>query len=153
MSTYFPTTESARSSRKWWLVDASGLTLGRMASEVARLLAGKHKPEWTPYNDTGDHVVIVNADKIVLTGRKLEQKIYRSYSGYPGGLKETRADKLLAKDPVQVVERAVRGMLPKNRIGRQMGRKLRVLAGPDHPHVAQSPEPTDLGLTRAQAEA
>ena len=135
------------------LVDASGLTLGRMASEVARLLSGKNKPEWTPYNDTGDHVVVINADKVVLTGRKPEQKMYRSYSGYPGGLKEITAEKLIAKDPERLVEKAIKGVLPKNRIGRAMGRKLRVVAGPDHPHVAQSPEPTDLGLTRAEIEA
>ncbi len=153
MSTYFPTTESARNSRSWWLVDATGLTLGRMASEVARLLSGKHKPVWTPYNDNGDHVVIVNAEKIVLTGRKLEQKLYRRHSGYPGGLKEIRADKFLVKDPARMVEIAVTGMLPKNRLGRQMAKKLRVVAGPDHPHVAQAPQPTDLGLRRAETKA
>ena len=153
MSTYFPTTESARSNRKWWLVDATGLTLGRMASEVARLLSGKHKAEWTPYNDTGDHVVIVNAEKVVLTGRKLEQKEYRRHSGYPGGLKEITAGKFLEKDPARMVEIAITGMLPKNKIGRAMAKKLRVVAGPDHPHVAQAPEATDLGLTRADTDA
>ena len=153
MSTYFPTTESARNNRKWWLVDATGLTLGRMASEVARILSGKNQTDWTPHTDTGDHVVIVNAEKIVLTGRKLEQKLYRRHTGYPGGLKEIRADKFLQKDPARMVQIAVTGMLPKNRIGRQMAKKLRVVAGPDHPHVAQAPEPTDLGLRRADTDS
>ena len=144
MSTYFPTTESARNSRKWWLVDASGLTLGRMASEVARLLAGKHKPEWTPYNDTGDHVVIVNAAAVKLTGRKDEQKLYRYHSGYEGGLREERAKDVRQRQPIRIVEEAVRGMLPKTTLGDAMYRKLKVYAGPEHKHAAQQPRTLDI---------
>lgn len=152
MSTYFPTPEAATSARKWWLVDATGMTLGRLAAASARLLSGKHKPTWTPFIDTGDHVIVINSEKIVLTGNKLEGKIYRSHSGFPGGLKEVRARHLLEAHPERLVELAIKGMLPKNRIGRQMYRKLRVIVGSEHPHAAQNPEVTDLGLTRAAAE-
>lgn len=139
MSTPFP---SARDiERRWWTIDAEGLVLGRLATQAARLLMGKHKPSYTPFLDTGDHVVVVNADKIVLTGNKLENKKYYRYSGYPGGLTEIRAGKMLQDRPERIIELAIKGMLPKGRLGRQMYRKLRVYAGPEHPHSAQNPEP------------
>ena len=137
MKTYVP--KLAELARDWWVVDAEGLTLGRLATEVASRLRGKHKPTFTPYLDTGDHVVVVNADKIRLSGNKLQDKYYRRYSGYPGGLKEIPAGKLLATHPERLVESAVRGMLPKGPLGRQMYRKLKVYAGPKHPHAAQAP--------------
>ncbi len=126
--------------RKWLLVDAEGATLGRLSTYVARALMGKHRPGYTPFLDTGDFVVVVNAKKVRLTGRKLEQKIYRRHTGYPGGLVETPAGRMLKEKPSQVIELSVRGMLPKGPLGRQMGKKLKVYAGPDHPHVAQRPE-------------
>lgn len=142
MKTYVP--KLAEISRDWWLVDAQGLTLGRLATEVARRLRGKHKPTFTPFLDMGDHIVVVNAEKVVLTGRKLELKMYRRHSGYPGGLHEISAGKLLDKQPVRLVESAVRGMLPKGPLGRQMARKLKVYAGSKHPHEAQQPQALEL---------
>ncbi len=142
MKTYVP--KLAEISRDWWLVDAQGLTLGRLATEVARRLRGKHKPTFTPFLDMGDHIVVVNAEKVVLTGRKLEFKMYRRHSGYPGGLHEISAGKLLDKQPVRLVESAVRGMLPKGPLGRQMARKLKVYAGSKHPHEAQQPQALEL---------
>jgi large subunit ribosomal protein L13 len=127
--------------RAWRVVDADGAVLGRVASEVARLLAGKHKPTYAPHVDTGDHVIVVNAAKLDLSPRKLEDKRYRRHSGYPGGLREESLAHLRARDPERIVRIAVRGMLPKNRLGRQMIRKLRVYAGPTHPHAAQQPQP------------
>lgn len=151
MSTYFPTSETARAERAWWVIDATGLPLGRVASAAARLLTGKEKACWSPHVDTGDFVVIVNAEKIVLTGRKQEQKLYRRHSGYPGGLHEISVSDLLAKKPERVMESAVRGMLPKTRLGRAMGRKLKVYIGSDHPHGAQGPQPWDVaGRTGAR---
>lgn len=129
--------------REWLLIDADGLTLGRLASEVAQILKGKRKPQYTPHVDTGDFVIIVNASKINITGAKLEKEIFR-HSGYPGGLKSTTVGELLAKNPRKLVERAVKGMLPKNTLGRAMGMKLKVYAGPDHPHAAQKPRPIKL---------
>ena len=126
--------------RKWYVVDATGYTLGRMASEVAKVLRGKNKPEFTPHIDTGDYVVIVNAEKIKVTGKKLDQKIYYHHSEYVGGMKETTLREMLAKKPEKVVELAVKGMLPKGPLGRQMFTKLHVYAGPEHPHAAQKPE-------------
>lgn len=126
--------------RKWYVVDAAGMTLGRLASEVAKILRGKNKPIFTPHMDTGDYVIIVNAEKIKVTGRKLDQKIYYHHSGYVGGLKETTLREKLAKRPEEVVELAVKGMLPKGPLGRQMYRKLYVYAGPEHKHAAQKPE-------------
>jgi len=146
--TFFPTKEAAQAARKWWLIDATDLPLGRLASEAARRLNGKHQPTWTPHVDTGDFVVITNAAKVVLTGDKPLGKIYRRHSGQPGGLKEVAAGKLLAENPVRVIELAIRGMLPKTRLGRAMARKLKVHAGPDHPHVAQAPQPVDIGVAR-----
>ncbi len=134
----------AEIERKWYVVDAEGLTLGRMATQVATILRGKHKPCYTPHVDTGDFVIIINADKVVLTGKKLDQKIYYRHSGYPGGLKATKYRHLMEKKPAFVVEKAVRGMLPKNTLGRQMYRKLKVYAGSEHPHQAQKPEKLEI---------
>jgi len=130
--------------RAWHLVDADGLVLGRMASEVAHLLRGKHKPIFAPHLDTGDHVIVVNASKVVLTAGKEAQKVAYRHSGYPGGLKRVSYIDLLAADPEEVVRRAVRGMLPKGPLGRRMVKKLKVYAGPDHPHAAQLPQPRPL---------
>ncbi len=126
--------------RKWYVVDAAGMTLGRLASEVAKVLRGKNKPIFTPHMDTGDYVIIVNAEKIKVTGKKMDQKIYYHHSGYVGGLKETTLKEKLAKKPEQVIELAVKGMLPKGPLGRQMYKKLFVYAGPEHKHAAQKPE-------------
>ncbi|MCI9623594.1 MAG: 50S ribosomal protein L13 [Lachnospiraceae bacterium] len=126
--------------RKWYVVDASGYTLGRLASEVAKVLRGKNKPIFTPHIDTGDYVIIVNADKVKVTGRKLDQKIYYHHSEYVGGMKETTLREMMAKKPEKVVELAVKGMLPKGPLGRQMYTKLHVYAGPEHNHQAQKPE-------------
>ncbi|MDR1044574.1 MAG: 50S ribosomal protein L13 [Candidatus Adiutrix sp.] len=130
--------------KKWYVVDAGGQVLGRLASEIARRLRGKHKAIYTPYNDTGDFIVVVNADKVRLTGRKMDQKVYYRHSGYIGGLKETVAKILLAKKPTDVLKLAVRGMLPKNSLGRRQLKKLKIYAGGDHPHSAQKPEKIEL---------
>ncbi len=131
--------------RQWYVVDATDQVLGRLATRIATVLRGKHKPSFTPHTDTGDHVIIVNADKVVLTGRKREQKTYYRHSGYMGGIREVTADKLLASAHAdRVLRSAVRGMLPKNTLGRQMLSKLRVYAGPDHPHASQKPEELPL---------
>ena len=126
--------------RKWYVVDATGYTLGRLASEVAKVLRGKNKPIYTPSMDTGDYVIVVNADKIKVTGKKLDQKIYYRHSDYVGSLKETTLREMLAKHPERVIELAVKGMLPKGPLGREMYTKLHVYAGPDHKHEAQKPE-------------
>ena len=126
--------------RKWYVVDATGHTLGRLASEVACVLRGKNKPEYTPHIDTGDYVIVINADKIKVTGKKLEQKIYYHYSDYVGGMKETTLKEMLAKKPEYVIEHAVKGMLPKAALGHAMYKKLHVYAGPEHNHAAQKPE-------------
>ncbi|MCB1013545.1 MAG: 50S ribosomal protein L13 [Acidimicrobiales bacterium] len=148
MPTYTP--KAGEIERSWLVVDAEGLVLGRLATEVAARLRGKHKPTFTPHLDTGDHVIIVNADKVVLTAGKAERKLVHRHSGYPGGLKtQTYAD-LLAKKPEEAVRRTVKGMLPKNRLGRAMLTKLKVYAGPNHPHAAQRPEPLVLEHARAR---
>ncbi len=126
--------------RKWYVVDADGVTLGRLASEIAKVLRGKNKPIFTPHEDTGDYVIVVNAEKVNVTGKKLDQKMYYSHSDYVGGLKETNLKDMLQKHPERVVEHAVKGMLPKGPLGRQMYQKLFVYAGPDHKHAAQKPE-------------
>ena len=126
--------------RKWYVVDATGYTLGRLASEVAKILRGKNKPIFTPFIDTGDYVIITNADKIKVTGKKLEQKVYYRHSDYVGGMKETTLKEMLNKKPERVIELAVKGMLPKGPLGRQMIKKLHVYAGADHKHAAQKPE-------------
>lgn len=133
--------KAAEVEREWWVVDAEGETLGRLATRVASILRGKHKPIFTPNVDTGDFVIVVNADKVAVTGAKLDQKIYYRHSGYPGGLKERTLREQLQRAPERVIETAVRGMLPKNKLGRAMFRKLKVYAGPTHPHQAQQPKP------------
>lgn len=125
---------------KWYVVDAQGKTLGRLASEIAAILRGKHKPSFSPHVDCGDYVVVINAEKVWVTGLKLDQKVYYRHSGYPGGLKETTLRDQLARFPDRVIESAVKGMLPKNRLGRQVYKKLKVYAGEDHPHQSQQPE-------------
>jgi large subunit ribosomal protein L13 len=137
MNTPFPSGKDMQ--RNWFVLDADGVVLGRLASKIAMLLMGKHKPIYTPFLDAGDHVVIVNADKVRLTGRKEEDKLYRTHSGYPGGLKEIQARKMRQKRPERMLELAVQGMLPKSKLGKQMYRKLNVYAGPKHPHQAQKP--------------
>ncbi len=130
--------------RRWYLVDAEGKILGRLATEIASILRGKNKPEYTPHMDMGDFVVVVNADKVVLTGKKEQQKLYRRHTGYPSGLREVPYERMMAKHPERVLEKAVRGMLPKNSLGRAMFRKLKVYAGPNHKHEAQKPEKIEL---------
>jgi len=130
--------------RDWYVVDARGQTLGRLASEIARIVRGKHKPIYSPSVDVGDYVIVINAEKVLVTGRKLDQKMYHRHSGYPGGLKQVSLRRMLEEHPTRVVEHAVRGMLPKNRLGRKMAKKLKVYAGPEHPHEAQQPEPLEL---------
>jgi large subunit ribosomal protein L13 len=134
--------------RAWYVVDADGLVLGRLASEVARILRGKHRPYFAPHVDTGDHVVVVNADKVILTSGKADEKMAYRHSGYPGGLRSTSYAELLEKSPDEMIRRSVRGMLPKNTLGRAMLGKLNVYAGPDHPHAAQRPEPLELPSAR-----
>ena len=124
----------------WWVVDAEGLILGRMASKIARIIRGKEKPIYTPHLDTGDHVIVVNAEKIRVTGNKLEANVHKSFSGYPAGQRERKWSEVLAKHPERIVEHAVRGMLPKNRLGRKLFKKLHVYACPEHPHIAQQPK-------------
>ncbi len=131
-------------AKQWYVVDAEGQVLGRLAAEIARRLRGKHKPIFTPHNDTGDFIVVVNADKVRLTGRKLDQKVYYRYSGFIGGMKETLAKTMLAQKPTEVLRLAVRGMLPKNTLGRRQLKKLKIYAGGAHPHSAQKPEKIEL---------
>lgn len=136
--------KQAEVERKWWIVDLDGKTVGRAATEIARVLRGKHKPIFTPHVDTGDFVVCINADKLVFTGNKLDAKMYYRHSGYPGGLKEINARDLLAKKPEMVISLAVKGMLPKNKLGRQIFKKLKVYAGDEHPHAAQQPQTLEV---------
>ena len=131
-------------ARKWFLVDAKGQTLGRLASRVASILAGKESPLYTPFIDAGDHVIVINADKIRVTGMKTEQKMYRHYTGFPGGLREEQFRKLFDRRPDRIVQEAILGMLPKNKLARQIKRKLHVYAGPQHPHAAQQPTPYEI---------
>src|SRR5690606_5612754 len=128
-------------AQEWFVVDAADKTLGRLASEIASRLRGKHKPEYTPHTDTGDYIVVVNAEKVRVTGRKATDKVYYHYTGFPGGIRDTTFEKLIARAPERVLEIAVRGMLPHNPLGRAMARKLKVYAGPEHPHAAQQPQP------------
>jgi large subunit ribosomal protein L13 len=138
MSTYFP--KEGEIARKWYVVDATGQTLGRLASKVARILTGKNSPRYTPFIDTGDHVVVINCDKVKLTGLKAEQKVYRHYTGFPGGLREEEFTKRLARKPELIVQDAIEGMLPKTKMGRAMAKKLKVYKGDKHPHIAQKPQ-------------
>lgn len=142
MKTFSAKNEDVR--RDWYVVDADGKTLGRLATELARRLRGKHKPEYTPHVDTGDYMVVVNAEKVRVTGNKLQDKMYYRFTGYIGNLKSMNLEKLLATHPERVIERAVKGMLPHNPLGRRMFKKLRVFAGPEHSHTAQQPKPLDI---------
>ena len=144
MSTYFPSGKDLAGKRKWYVVDASGQTVGHLASEVASILTGKRNPQWTPFLDTGDHVVVINARKAVLKGNKVDQKLYRHHTLYPGGLRQTTAREMIAKKPERVIELAIRGMLPKNKLGKAMAKKLKIYADAEHPHSAQRPQPLDL---------
>ena len=137
--------------REWFVVDATDLPLGRLASEVAQVLRGKRKPMYAPHLDTGDYVVVVNADKVVVTSDKSQSKIYYRHSGYPGGIKAETFESLIQRRPEAVIERAVKGMLPKNKLGRHMVRKLKVYADPEHPHAAQSPQPIQFEIRKVEA--
>ena len=143
MSTYFP--KEGEIARKWFVVDASGQTLGRLATGVAEVLSGKRNPRYTPFIDTGDHVIVINAEKVRLTGVKAESKVYRHYTGYPGGLRAEEFTKRLQRKPELVVEEAIKGMLPKSKLGRAMGKKLKVYRGDKHSHEAQQPQSLGLG--------
>ncbi len=144
MSTYFPSGVGLAQNRKWYVVDAAGLTVGRLATEVARILSGKNSPRWTPFMDMGDHVVVINARQAVFTGSKPEQKVYRRHTLYPGGLREVSVKDQFAKHPERVIEQAVLGMLPKSKLGKAMGKKLKVYGEAAHPHSAQHPEPLTI---------
>jgi large subunit ribosomal protein L13 len=149
MTTFMASADSAAADTHWHIIDADGQVLGRLASLAAQLLQGKHKPQYTPFIDTGDHVVVINAAKVKLTGAKEDQKIYRQHSGYEGGLREERARLVRQRKPQKLVEDAVHGMLPKTKMGEAMYRKLKVYAGADHPHAAQKPVRMTLGGARA----
>jgi len=151
VSTYSP--KLSEIQRAWHVVDADGMVLGRLATEVARLLRGKHKPTFAPHIDTGDHVIVINADKVVLTANKADTKLVYRHSQYPGGLKSATYAELLRTKPEEAVRRTIKGMLPKNRLGRQMLTKLKVYAGPTHPHAAQQPTPYAIDHARARASA
>jgi large subunit ribosomal protein L13 len=141
MSTFVPSGVNLEAQRTWYVVDAAGQTVGRLATQVASILRGKHKPTFTPFLDMGDHVVIVNAEKVVFKGNKLEDKMYRHHTGWPGGLKEVTARDMMVRHPERVLEQAIKGMLPKTKLGRAMAKKLKVYVGPNHPHEAQKPVP------------
>jgi large subunit ribosomal protein L13 len=147
MPTYIP--KAGDLERRWFVIDARGQVLGKLAAKAASVLAGKTKPTYTPFLDTGDHVIVINAAEIHLTGRKEEDKVYRRHSGFMGGLKETAAGKMRQKHPTRIVEEAIKGMLPKNKLGRAMFGKLKVYAGPDHPHRAQKPAPLAVNKNRS----
>ena len=140
MSTYFPSGKNLADGRKWFVVDAKGKTVGRLATEVARIISGKNNPAWTPFLDMGDHVVVINAKDAVFTGSKNDQKLYRRHTLYPGGLRETSVKEMFEKKPEKVIELAVKGMLPKTKLGKAMAKKLKVYSGADHRHTAQKPE-------------
>ena len=148
MATYTP--KKSEIERTWHLVDAEGLVLGRMATEVAKILRGKHKPTYAPHIDTGDHVIVINADKVVLTSGKAERKIVYRHTGFPGGIKSDSYEELLAKKPADIVRQSIRGMIPKNRLGRQQLSNLQVYAGPSHPHQAQKPITLEIDHARAK---
>lgn len=150
MPTYTP--KASEITREWVLIDADGLVLGRLATEVARILRGKHKPTWTPHMDTGDHVVIINAEKVVMTSDKAEKKQVYSHSGYPGGLKSRTYADLMARKPEEAVRRSIKGMMPHNRLGAAQLKKLKVYAGPNHPHAAQQPSVLELADARRLAK-
>ncbi len=151
MRTFTP--KASEIQRAWHVVDAEDLVLGRMSTEIARVLRGKHKPIFAPHLDTGDHVIVVNASKVVLTANKADAKLVRRHTGYPGGLKSTTYTQLLAAKPEDAIRRTVRGMLPKNRLGRAMLKKLKVYAGPEHPHSAQQPQPLEIAHARSRSSS
>ena len=140
MSTYFPSGKGLAAKRKWHVVDAAGQTVGHLASEVASILTGKRNPQWTPFMDMGDHVIVINARKAVLKGNKIEQKLYRHHTLYPGGLRQTTAKEMMEKRPERVLELAIKGMLPKTKLGKAMAKKLKIYADAEHPHSAQQPQ-------------
>jgi large subunit ribosomal protein L13 len=144
MSTYFPSGKGLAENRKWHVVDAAGKTVGHLASEVAAILSGKRNPKWTPFMDMGDHVIVVNARRAMFTGSKATGKVYRRHTLYPGGLRETTVTEMFAKHPERVIELAVKGMLPKSKLGRAMAKKLKVYADAEHPHAAQQPQPLEF---------
>lgn len=144
MSTYFPSGKGLAENRKWFVVDAHGKTVGRLATEVARMLSGKNNPAWTPFMDMGDHVVVINARHAVFTGSKNDQKLYRHHTHYPGGLREISVKNMFDKNPEKVIELAVKGMLPKTKLGKAMAKKLKVYADADHRHAAQNPETIEI---------
>ena len=151
MKTYFVTDKTA--DPKWYVIDAADKVLGRLATQIANHLRGKHKPEFTPHADAGDYIIVLNADRIKITGSKASDKIYYRHSGYPGGLKEMTFEKLQAKNPTQVIEIAVKGMLPKNPLGRSMLRKLKIYTGTEHPHTAQQPITINLDQNKYQSKS
>ena len=144
MSTYFPSGKNLAENRKWFVVDAKGKTVGRLSTEIARILTGKNKPDWTPFLDMGDHVVVINARHAIFKGSKNDQKKYYSHSGYPGGLKTTTVKQMFDETPERIIEKSVKGMIPKTKLGRAMYKKLKVYADADHPHKAQNPEPIEI---------
>ena len=144
MTTYFPSGKGLAENRKWFVVDAAGKTVGRLATEVARILSGKNNPQWTPFMDMGDHVVVINARQAIFKGSKTDQKVYRYHTLYPGGLRETSAKDMMADKPERVIELAVKGMLPKTKLGKAMVKKLKVYADGDHRHAAQKPETIEI---------
>ena len=152
MSTYFPSGEGLAQSRKWFVVDAAGKTVGHLATEVAAVLTGKRNPKWTPFMDMGDHVIVINARQVSFTGSKATSKVYRRHTLYPGGLRETSVTEMFAKHPERVVELAVKGMLPKTKLGRAMAKKLKVYADAAHPHAAQKPEPLAFPSTGSKKQ-
>jgi len=150
VTTYFPSGAGLAQNRKWYVVDAAGKTVGHLASEVAEILSGKRNPRWTPFLDMGDHVIVVNARKAMFTGSKATGKMYRRHTLYPGGLRETTVTEMFAKHPERVIELAVKGMLPKTKLGRAMARKLKVYADAAHPHSAQQPQLLEITSRKAQ---
>jgi large subunit ribosomal protein L13 len=148
MKTYFANKQDAVNN--WYVVDATDKVLGRLASQIAKYLRGKHKPEFTPHADVGDYMIVINAEKIRVTGKKTQDKVYYTHSGYPGGIKETTYEKLQEKNPVKIIEIAVKGMMPKNPLGREMLRKLKVYMGSEHPHIAQTPVAIVLDKEKAE---
>jgi large subunit ribosomal protein L13 len=152
MSTYFPSGKGLAENRKWYVVDAEGQTVGRLATEVASLLTGKRNPQWTPFMDMGDHVIVINASRAVFKGSKAEQKVYRHHTLYPGGLREISVKQQFEKHPERVIELAVKGMLPKTKLGKAMAKKLKVYRDANHPHAAQQPESLTITTSRSTQE-
>ena len=150
MATYFPSGQGLADRRRWYVVDAAGQTVGRLATQVARILTGKNRPDYTPFLDMGDHVIVINAREAVFKGSKAEQKVYRWHTLYPGGLREVSVKEQFAKHPERVIELAVKGMLPKNKLGKAMAKKLKVYGGAEHPHAAQQPQPLELQTSARQ---